>query len=468
MNDPSNVGHVLVVEDDPFNGPFTTELLKASGFKTDLAGSAERAIELLETGDDSGPDLILLDVNLPGMDGLEMASKLKAHPEFQYIPIIIFTVHDTLEFKIQGLNRGGDDYLTKPFEPDELIARVNAMMRIRRLYQSLKNERRENKRLSYTLDASEKLGNLLGRSSKMREICDLILDISGSDSNVLIQGESGTGKEVVAKAIHEQSLRKNGPFVVVNCAAYAETLLQSELFGHEKGAFTGAIRSKKGRFEQADGGAIFLDEIGEVSLPTQVVLLRVIQEKRFERVGGEATVATDARIIAATNKDLKKSMVGGSFREDLYWRLNVINIEIPPLRERKEDIPQLVNNFVDLFNQKLGKNVRKIGPQAMDLIFQYHWPGNVRQLENAVERSVVLCKEDIIMPADLPQELRPPDSAFIGASGSRTNLETLEREHVKSVLEQCGWNKFRAAQLMGISRSTLYSKMKKHDLVGPG
>ncbi len=468
MNDPSNVGHVLVVEDDPFNGPFTTELLKASGFKTDLAGSAEQAIELLETGDDSGPDLILLDVNLPGMDGLEMASKLKAHPEFQYIPIIIFTVHDTLEFKIQGLNRGGDDYLTKPFEPDELIARVNAMMRIRRLYQSLKNERRENKRLSYTLDASEKLGNLLGRSSKMREICDLILDISGSDSNVLIQGESGTGKEVVAKAIHEQSLRKNGPFVVVNCAAYAETLLQSELFGHEKGAFTGAIRSKKGRFEQADGGAIFLDEIGEVSLPTQVVLLRVIQEKRFERVGGEATVATDARIIAATNKDLKKSMVGGSFREDLYWRLNVINIEIPPLRERKEDIPQLVNNFVDLFNQKLGKNVRKIGAQAMDLIFQYHWPGNVRQLENAVERSVVLCKEDIIMPADLPQELRPQDSAFIGASGSRTNLETLEREHVKSVLEQCGWNKFRAAQLMGISRSTLYSKMKKHDLVGPG
>ncbi len=468
MNDPSNVGHVLVVEDDPFNGPFTTELLKASGFKADLSGSAEQAIEFLENGDDSGPDLILLDVNLPGMDGLEMASKLKAHPEFQYIPIIIFTVHDTLEFKIQGLKSGGDDYLTKPFEPDELIARVNAMMRIRRLYQSLRDERRENKRLSYTLDASGKLGNLLGRSSKMREICDLILDISGSDSNVLIQGESGTGKEVIAKAIHEQSLRKNGPFVVVNCAAYAETLLQSELFGHEKGAFTGAIRSKKGRFEQANGGAIFLDEIGEVSLPTQVVLLRVIQEKRFERVGGEATVATDARIIAATNKDLKKCMVGGSFREDLYWRLNVINIEIPPLRERKEDIPQLVNNFVDLFNQKLGKNVRKIGAQAMDLIFQYHWPGNVRQLENAVERSVVLCKEDIIRPDDLPQELRPLDSSVIGASGSRTNLETLEREHVKSVLEQCGWNKFRAAQLMGISRSTLYSKMKKHDLVGPG
>ncbi|MDA8405547.1 MAG: sigma-54 dependent transcriptional regulator [Deltaproteobacteria bacterium] len=464
MNEISSPGHVLVVEDDPFNGPFTRELLIGSGFRAALVESAEQALKFLENVDDSGPDLILLDVNLPGMDGLEMASKLKAHPEFQYIPIIIFTVHDTLEFKIQGLNSGGDDFLTKPFEPDELIARVNAMMRIRRLYQNLKHERHENRRLTQTL--AQRLENLLGHSQKMRAICDLILDISGSDSNVLIQGESGTGKEVVAKAIHEQSLRKEGPFVVVNCAAYAETLLQSELFGHEKGAFTGAIRAKKGRFEQADGGAIFLDEIGEVSLPTQVVLLRVIQEKRFERVGGEATISTDARIVAATNKDLKKCMAQGTFREDLYWRLNVINIHIPPLRERKEDIPQLVNNFIDVFNRRLGKNVHRFSVEAMDLISQYHWPGNVRQLENAVERSVVLCKEDVITPDDLPHELRTSDSSSIGGS-SRTNLETLEREHIKSVLEQCGWNKFRAAQLMGISRSTLYSKMKKHELVGP-
>ncbi len=465
MNDDSNLGHVLVVEDDPFNGPFTRELLMGSGFRAALVESAEQALKFLENVDDSGPDLILLDVNLPGMDGLEMASKLKAHPEFQYIPIIIFTVHDTLEFKIQGLNSGGDDYLTKPFEPDELIARVNAMMRIRRLYQNLKHERHENRRLTQTL--AQKLENLLGHSQKMRAICDLILDISGSDSNVLIHGESGTGKEVVAKAIHEQSLRKEGPFVVVNCAAYAETLLQSELFGHEKGAFTGAIRAKKGRFEQADGGAIFLDEIGEVSLPTQVVLLRVIQEKRFERVGGETTISTDARIIAATNKDLKKCMAQGTFRDDLYWRLNVINIHIPPLRERKEDIPQLVNNFIDVFNRRLGKNVHRFNVEAMDLISQYHWPGNVRQLENAVERSVVLCKEDVIRPDDLPQELRTSDSSPVGLSSSRTNLETLEREHIKSVLEQCDWNKFRAAQLMGISRSTLYSKMKKHELVEP-
>ncbi|MGC8660702.1 MAG: sigma-54-dependent transcriptional regulator, partial [Desulfomonilaceae bacterium] len=434
-------------------------------FEATLLGSAEEALKHLESEGGSDPDIILLDVNLPGMDGLEMASKLKAHPEFQYIPIIIFTIHDTLDFKIQGLNKGGDDYLTKPFDPDELIARVNAMMRIRRLYQSLNHERRENRRLTQTL--AQKLENLLGRSEKMRAICNLILDIAGSDSNVLIQGESGTGKEVVAKAIHEQSLRKEGPFVVVNCAAYAETLLQSELFGHEKGAFTGAIRAKKGRFEQANGGAIFLDEIGEVSLPTQVVLLRVIQEKRFERVGGETTLTTDARIIAATNKDLKKCMAQGTFREDLYWRLNVINITIPPLRERREDIPQLVNNFIDVFNRRLGKNVYRFSDAAMDLILKYHWPGNVRQLENAVERSMVLSKEDVIKPEDLPQELCANVSASGKPSSFDANLGALEREHIRSILEQCGWNKFKAAQLMGISRSTLYSKMKKHDLVGP-
>lgn len=468
MNDvQEKSGSVLVVEDDLFNGPYTIELLKGAGFDANLAVSAEEATRFLESGKRSEPDLILLDVNLPGIDGLEMASRLKAHAEFQYIPIIIFTVHDSLEFKIQGLNSGGDDYLTKPFEPDELLARVNAMMRIRRLYKSLKNERLENRRLSETLDSSEKLANLLGRSEKMRGICDLILDIAGTDSNVLIQGESGTGKEVLAKAIHGHSQRRDGPFVIVNCAAYAETLLQSELFGHEKGAFTGATKSKKGRFEQADGGAIFLDEIGEVSLPTQVVLLRVIQEKRFERVGGENTISTDARIMAATNKDLQKCMVQGSFREDLYWRLNVINIHVPPLRDRKEDIPQLVTNFIENFNNIMGKNIKRFSQESMDLIFRYHWPGNVRQLENAIERAMVMCKEDIVRPVDLPQELAPNNVKLPLTSGSETCLESLEREHIRSILQQCNWNKFRAAQLMGISRSTLYSKMKKHELHAP-
>lgn len=413
--------------------------------------------------DETGPDMILLDVNLPGMSGHEMAAKLKAHAEFQYIPVMIFTVQDSLESVIAGLNSGGDGYLAKPFEPDELIARVNSMLRIRRLYRSLKHERQENRRLSLTMDRTERLSNLLGRSPEMRKICDLILDISDSDSHVLILGESGTGKEVLANAIHQESRRSSGPFVVVNCAAYAETLLHSELFGHEKGSFTGAIRRKPGRFEQADGGTIFLDEIGEISLPTQVILLRVIQERKFERVGGEETLTTDARVIAATNRDLKKAMTDGTFREDLYWRLNVISIELPPLRERKEDIPQLVSNLIDKYNEILEKDIRSVSNDAMDLIFSHHWPGNVRELENVIERSMVLAKGDVIGPDILPLELKESEAHREGAE-SASDLKRLERDHVKAVLEKCGWNKYKAAQMMGISRSTLYSKIKRFGL----
>lgn len=463
MNQSTDSGHVLIIEDDPYNGPFTQQLLQSAGFSADLVESAEEGLEFLEKNGEHGPDMILLDVNLPGMDGLETVGKLKAHPEYQYIPVIIFTVHNSLEYKIQGLNSGGDDYLIKPYEPDELIARVNAMLRIRRLYSSLRHERQMNRRLNQTLDRSEKLAHLLGRSPHMRRICELILDISTTGSHVLIQGESGTGKEVIAKAIHDESLRKNGPFVVINCAAYAETLLHSELFGHEKGAFTGAIRRKPGRFEQAHGGTIFLDEIGEVSLPTQVILLRVIQERKFERVGGEDTLSTDARIIAATNRNLKKAMADGIFREDLYWRLNVISINVPPLRDRKEDIPQLVANFIEHYNQRLEKNIRAFSAEAMDLIFSHNWPGNVRELENTVERSMVLAKGEIITPDILPAELRTQEPRHEPADNT-ADLEFREKEHIRSVLEQCDWNKYKAAKMMGISRSTLYSKIRKHGL----
>ncbi len=467
MTVPTKTGHVLVIEDDPHNGPFTCALLESAGFNADLADNAEDGRRFLDRNADEPPDVILLDVNLPGMSGFDMVGELKAHPEFQYIPVIIFTVHDTLESKIEGLNKGGDDYLTKPFEPDELIARVNAMLRIRRIYLSLRDERRENTRLSRTMDCSQSLGNLLGWSAPMRAISEMILDVAETDSHVLILGESGTGKEVVAKAIHRQSRRSDGPFVVVNCAAYADTLLHSELFGHEKGAFTGAIRRKPGRFEQAKGGAIFLDEIGEIAPPTQVILLRVIQERRFERVGGEETLETDARIIAATNRDLKKAMLDGTFREDLYWRLNVISFHVPPLRERKEDIPLLVRNFIARFNDKLGRNVQSVSREAMDLIFAHHWPGNVRELENVVERSMVLAKKDVIGPEELPPELRL-SGAGLGRDAGEADLKRLERDHVLSVLEKCGWNKYRAAKMMGISRSTLYSKIKKLGLEEAG
>ena len=460
MSLQTNSGRILVVEDDPYNGPFTQELLQAAGFEVHLCVSAEDGLSLLEQSGNAGPDMMLLDVNLPGMTGLELVAKLKAHQDFQYIPVMMFTVHDSLESKIEGLNQGADGYLTKPYEPDELIARVNSMLRIRRLYRSLRHERQENRRLSRAMTGTERLSNLLGRSAKMRELCDLILDVADTDSHVLIQGESGTGKEVLANAIHRESKRSKGPFIVVNCAAYAETLLHSELFGHEKGAFTGAIRRKPGRFEQAAGGTIFLDEIGEISLPTQVTLLRVVQEMRFERVGGEESISADARIIAATNRDLKKAMTEGIFREDLYWRLNVIAMDLPPLRERKEDIPQLVANFIDKFNTSLGKSVGSVSTDAMDLIFRHHWPGNVRELENVLERSMVLTKGDAITPGNLPVDLRTDDETRT-APDTASDLKRLERDHVLSVLEQCGWNKYKAARMMGISRSTLYSKIKK-------
>ncbi len=462
----SQANRVLIVEDDPYNGPFTQELLNSAGFAAELVVTAEDGIGVLENQPAEEPDMILLDVNLPGMGGFELVQKIKSHQAFQYIPVMMFSVHDSLDFKIQGLNNGADDYITKPYAPDELIARVNSMLRTRSLYQHLRHERQVNRKLTRTLDLGERLADLLGRSRQMRRIEELIMDISGTDSHVLIQGESGTGKEVLANTVHKESGRSRGPFVVINCAAYPETLLHSELFGHEKGAFTGAIRKKPGRFEQAEGGTIFLDEIGEISLPTQVILLRVIQERKFERVGGEQTLETNARIIAATNRDLKQAMRQGIFREDLFWRLNVIPINLPPLRERKEDIPQLVNNFLVKYNDRLGKNIRSFSHDAMDLIFSHHWPGNIRELENTVERAMVLAKMDVVGAEDLPAELRQGFSRQV--IDPLTHLDRIERDHVRSVLEQCGWNKYKAAKAMGISRSTLYSKIKKHGLSHPG
>ncbi|MFH0826201.1 MAG: sigma-54 dependent transcriptional regulator [Pseudomonadota bacterium] len=459
-------GRILVIEDDPYNGPFTQHLLKSVGFRAELKESAEDGLEAIGQASGEGPDVILLDVNLPGMSGLDLLERLKSHRDYQYIPVILFTVHDSLESKIDGLNRGADDYLTKPYEPDELIARVNAMLRIQRLYQSLRLERQANRRLNRTLDRGERLSDLLGRSQPMRRIRELIFDIADTDSNVLIEGESGTGKEVIARAIHQESHRCDGPFVVVNCAAYAANLLHSELFGHEKGAFTGAIRRKPGRFEQAKGGTIFLDEIGEIDLPTQVILLRVIQERRFERVGGEQTIATDARIIAATNRDLKQAMADGSFREDIYWRLNVIHIRVPPLRERKEDIPQLVSNFIEQYDRLLGKEITSASSDAMDLIFRHYWPGNVRELENVIERSMVMTKGTVIAPHNLPDQFLGSSASGKPGSEEPSDLNRLERDHIKAVLEKCGWNKYKASKIMGISRSTLYSKMRKHGLDG--
>lgn len=339
-----------------------------------------------------------------------------------------------------------------------------AYERLKFLYHELKEEKEKTNTLRRALEDKYGLGNIVGKNHKMQAIYELIRDVSESDSTVLVQGESGTGKELIARAIHTLSSRKEKPFVIANCSAYAQTLLESELFGHEKGAFTGAIRRKKGRFELADGGTIFLDEIGEIPAPTQLLLLRILQERKFERVGGEQTVEIDVRVIAATNQDLRKEMMNGRFREDLYYRLNVIPIMVPPLRQREDDIALLAKHFLDLYTASTKKAVKGFSEEVMNIFLSYNWPGNVRELQNVVEHAVILTKGDLITEHDLPQNLR---WAVPQAEEPPRSLRETEKHLIQKVLKEVGGNKYQAAKKLGITRSTLYGKIKKHEIVDP-
>jgi two-component system response regulator HydG len=334
-------------------------------------------------------------------------------------------------------------------------------IKLKKAYEQLKAEREKTKSLKKALDDKFGLQNIIGKNHKMKAIYDLIEDISKSDSAVLIQGESGTGKELIARAIHLLSSRRDKPFVVANCSAYAESLLESELFGHEKGAFTGAIRMKKGRFELAGGGTIFLDEIGEIPSVTQLLLLRVLQEKNFERVGGEETIQVDVRVIAATNRNLNKEMMGGRFREDLYYRLNVIPLMAPPLRDRKDDIPLLSDHFLEIYSKANRKNITGFSGGVMQIFMEHDWPGNVRELQNAVEHAVILAKGDMIKEIDLPLNLK---EKFKRAEIDTFSLKDTEKDLILRVLEDTNGNKYQAAKKLGITRSTLYGKMKKHGI----
>jgi transcriptional regulator with PAS, ATPase and Fis domain len=321
-------------------------------------------------------------------------------------------------------------------------------------------EKDKNILLTQALEKRYSFGNILGKNTRMQEIFELISDIANTDSTVLIQGESGTGKELIARAIHFNSHRKNKSFVVANCSAYSQNLLESELFGHEKGSFTGAIRRKIGRFEMANGGTIFLDEIGEVSPPTQILLLRVLQDHRFERVGGEETLEVDVRVIAATNKNLTEEMKKGTFREDLYYRLNVIPIFIPPLRERKDDISLLASHFLQKFNRERGKEVSGFSPEVMEVFLRHSWPGNVRELENVIDHAIIIAKQEKILLKDLPQTLlqRPISTQeFI-------TLQDYEKDFILKTLKETNWNKHKASKRLNINRSTLYGKMKRYGL----
>ena len=337
-----------------------------------------------------------------------------------------------------------------------------SLQEVKSLYEDLKSEKEKTKTLSKALKDKFGLGNIVGKNPKMQTIYDLVENISKSDSTVLIQGESGTGKELIARAIHHLSPRKEKPFIIANCLAYAQNLLESELFGHEKGAFTGAIKRKRGRFELADGGTIFLDEIGEIPSTTQLLLLRVLQEKKFERVGAEDTITVDVRVIAATNRNLNQEMMDGRFREDLYYRLNVIPITIPPLRERKDDVPLLAKHFLEIYSNANGKHIRGFSEEVMQIFLDYDWPGNVRELQNVVEHAVILAKGEIITGIDLPHNLK---ESFPQTHAHISSLSDTEKILILKVLKETKGNKYQAAKKLGITRSTLYGKLRKHGIM---
>ncbi len=457
---------ILVVDDEKDTVEMISTLLELEGYQVIPTPSVTKALAFLErergklSDSETPADLILLDVMLGHEDGRDLCRKIKENEKLKFIPVIILTVRSSLEDKINGLNLGADDYLTKPFINDELLAKVRVMLRIKDLHDELRREKGKNILLTQALEKRFSFGNILGKNRRMQQIYDLISDISNTDSTVLVQGESGTGKELIARAIHFNSHRKDKPFIVANCSAYAQNLLESELFGHERGSFTGAIRRKIGRFELAHGGTIFLDEIGEISPPTQILLLRVLQDHRFERVGGEETLEVDVRIIAATNKNLVEEMKKGTFREDLYYRLNVIPLFVPPLRERKDDLLLLASHFLEKFGQEKGKDIKNFSPDVLEIFLAHAWPGNVRELENVIEHAVIVAKKRLILPRDLPQSLTQEPEALQRSF----TLHDHERDLILKTLEETNWNKHQAAKKLNITRSTLYGKIKRYGL----
>lgn len=442
----NNDTRILIVDDETIVRESLGSWFREEGYTVDVAGSAREALEKLGR---AAWDIFLLDIRMPGMNGLELQRKIKeAHPDST---IIIMTAYASVETAVEAMKQGAYDYIVKPFDPDDLEHLVRNAIERKQLVS-------ENIQLRSKIDEMNLFHEVVGNSSAMRRVLEQVAMVSASDTTALIRGESGTGKELIARAIHANSPRRYLPIVVVNCGALSEGVLESELFGHEKGAFTGAHYRRKGKFEMADGGTLFLDEIGDINLKTQVDLLRVLEERKITRVGGNVEIPVDFRLIAATNKDLEAMTAEGSFREDLYYRVNVFSITIPPLRERRDDIGPLVDHFVKRFTQSMNKPIRRMAPETLELMRGFGWPGNVRELQNAVERAVLVCKTREIQPDDLP--LQVSDSRGQGINGK--SLSDVERQHVKKVLEETGWNVYQAARLLEIDRVTLYNKIKKY------
>ena len=456
------MSNILIIEDHRNTAEAINEIVKEKGLEGLIADSAERAFDIYKT---SSVDLIITDMKLPGKSGLEFLKQVREiDPD---IPVIVITAFATVQNAVEAMKAGAIDYITKPFTVEEIEVKIDKALAAIKLIKENQVLHLENEYLRE--QEQYHFSEIVGQSPPMHHIYDLVEKVAPANSPVLILGESGTGKELIARAIHYNSPRKDSPFVKVNCAALAEGVLESELFGHEKGAFTGAIRRKPGRFEIAGEGTIFLDEISEISLSTQVKLLRVLQEKEFERVGGTETLKMKARLVAASNQNLEVLISEKKFRKDLYYRLNVVSLHLPPLRERSEDIPLLVHHFIKKYNQESGKKVQGITPEAMKFLINYTWPGNIRELENVIERAIVLTSQPNIDLDDLPQNIIKRNALQSNDGQEDESLmkriEEYEKNLIFNALMKTKGNISRAAESLGIKRTTLRYKMEKYDLL---
>ncbi len=446
---------ILVVDDEPPQLELIGGFLKKQGFEVALAESGERALQRFRQ---ESFDLVLTDQRMPNLSGLDLVKAVRAvNPE---TAVIIMTAYGSIETAVDAIKAGATDYLTKPLNLDELLHRIEKVREHQRLLS-------ENRDLREELRERHRIEGIIGESGRMLEVFSLVRRVASSEATVLIRGESGTGKELIAKAIHYASPRASGPLVKVNCAALPETLLESELFGHVKGAFTGALANRKGRFEVASGGTIFLDEIGDLPAHLQAKLLRVLQEREFERVGSSQPIPVDVRILAATHRDLEGLLKSGQFRDDFYYRLNVVTIVLPPLRERRQDLPLLMDHMLRVFAEKNGKKIQGFTPEAREALLRYDYPGNIRELENIIERASVITRNDVIGRADLPISIQEPEAED---NSNNTDLsvvvERLERRLIKEALARSGGVQTRAAEHLGITERNLRYKLKKYGFQG--
>lgn len=453
-------GKIVIIDDDNEMRSLLRDYLQKQGYQIADFPNAAVALDRFRRDplyDSDKIDLVISDIRMPEMSGLELVEKLK--PTHAKTPVILITAFGSLETAVEAIRRGAFDYITKPFKLGEIDLTIKRALHVSRLEQ-------ENTVLRAEIRQSKSFANIVGQSAGMQEVFDLIGRVSQTKANVLVSGESGTGKEMVARAIHELSPRASRPFIAINCTAIPETLLESELFGHAKGSFTGAHQRKKGLFEEAEGGTLFLDEIGDMELGLQAKLLRVIQEKKIRSVGDNMDRPIDVRIIAATHKDLKGAIKAGTFREDLYYRLAVIPLVIPPLRYRKDDIPILADYFLKRFAAANSVNVRGFTREAMNRLVSMPWEGNVRELENVIERATVLCRGDIIDLIDLPvSESNDFEALYASTTVQLPTLEDLERRYIRFVLDKTGGKKEKASQILGINRRTLYRKERDYEFV---